>query len=601
MNLRILGKPGFGLRLIAAVSVFAIAYGLPAFALAQSSPSPNPVYVTDTTVGTATLTGEVSVSELAASEANRQALQAVENAPPVEQPVHRLPDGSLTSAPSQATLDAMPWTAEPNVDTVSADAFAPSFASTIGFVGIRERQNVTVNGYELEPPDQGLAVHNNVAAEINNNVLRFFNATTGAPLTAPIATSAFFGAPGGTALSDTQAFFDPTTKRWFLDELVFNLGTIEDIAIAVSKTSNPTGAYYIYLVRAFSNDLSGCGGEDCLPDYPKAGYDKNIFIVDVDLFRASNGSFVAAAGYALPKSKLEAGASFSYDRLTFPSDFVVQPSVPAPGEPFVSAANGTEYLMEARNIVDATTKVRVWAISNTNNIVSSPSSLRGFGVDVSGEVYGPTVPSKQPNVIGPYCTSKGVTSAPYLDGGYQSFQATIQKASGRLYGALAFGSKDSTGLNRDVIAWFALKPSVNSSGIPSATIYKQGHVIPTKGYSLSYPAFGLSKTGAGAMGFTVTNKSALVPGGYPSASFIQFTGTATTGSIIVTGQGKTSDDGFTGCPGPGPGTVGRWGDYGAATVDSTTGYFYTANEMIPSKTLASPQAANWGTFITQLH
>lgn len=63
----------------------------------------------------------------------------------------------------------------------------------------------------------------------------------------------------------------------------------------------------------------------------------------------------------------------------------------------------------------------------------------------------------------------------------------------------------------------------------------------------------------------------------------------------------TSDDGFTGCGRPGPGQVGRWGDYGAATVDAATGYFYTANELIPYKKVAPGQAANWGTFITQLH
>jgi len=550
---------------------------------------------------TATLVREVSVSELAASEANRQALEAQESAPPVEQPVHPFPDGSLTSEPSQASLDALPWTVEPNAATAGPQAIAPSFASVKGFVGIRAAQNTSLNHSQNEPPDQGLAVNNNVAAEINNNVVQFFNATRGASLAGPIAASTFFLAPSGTKLTDTQAFFDPTTHRWFLDDLIFNNGTIEDIAVAVSKTTSATGSYFIYHVRAFSNDLTGCGGQDCLPDYPKAGYDQNIFIIDVDLFNSSGGNFVAAAAYALPKSKLETGASFTYLRLTFPNDFVVQPSVPAPGEPFVTAANGTEYLMEARNIADGTTNVRVWAVSNTNNIVTNPTSLRASSFDVGAESYGRTVPSTQPNVVGPYCRSQGVTSAPSLDGGYNAFQATVQKASGRLYGALAFGSRDGTGLMRDAIAWFVLTPSVTSTGSVSATIFKQGYLIPTNGYSLSYPAFGLSKSGAGAMGFAETNKSASVPGGYPSASFIQFTGTATTGNIIVKGQGQTSDDGFTGCPGPGPGKVGRWGDYGAATVDAASGDFYTANETIPFSTVAAGQAANWGTFITQLH
>jgi hypothetical protein len=126
--------------------------------------------------------------------------------------------------------------------------------------------------------------------------------------------------------------------------------------------------------------------------------------------------------------------------------------------------------------------------------------------------------------------------------------------------------------------------------------------VPPNGCSISYPAFGLNETGDGVMGMTITNKSKTVPGGFPSAAVIQFTGSATTGSLIVSGQGATSDDGFTGCPGPGPGQPGRWGDYGAATVDAKTGFFYTANEMIPNPTTfpRGPET-NWGTFITQLH
>jgi hypothetical protein len=180
---------------------------------------------------------------------------------------------------------------------------------------------------------------------------------------------------------------------------------------------------------------------------------------------------------------------------------------------------------------------------------------------------------------------------------YWSFQATIQKASAKLYGALPFGSVDGAGLLRDSVAWFALKPSVNGSGVPSAFIVNQGYVVAPNGYSLLYPAFALNKFGAGALGLSITNQSANVHGGFPSAGFIQFTGTGTAGKVLVSGQGIASDDGFTGCD-MGPGGIGRWGDYGAATVDAATGFFYTANENISG---ARGPATNWGTFITQLH
>ena len=77
----------------------------------------------------ATLHGVVSVREVAASQANLEALRGNQNAGAIEHPVHRLPDGSLTSAPSRETLEALPLTPEPNVAVVSQSAGSLSRAS----------------------------------------------------------------------------------------------------------------------------------------------------------------------------------------------------------------------------------------------------------------------------------------------------------------------------------------------------------------------------------------------------------------------------------------------------------------------------------------
>lgn len=327
----------------------------------------------------------------------------------------------------------------------------------------------------------------------------------------------------------------------------------------------------------------------------KAGYNADALFITTDLFvvRHEFSFFIGTAVYVLPKTELKAGADFTYIRFDRADDFVVQPSVPARGEPFATDNGGTEYLLTARNIQDHSNNVRVIAIYNTSQIVSAPGNLQQISVDVAAEPYGPTVPSTQPDVIGPFCTSQGVTSAPSLDGGYNAFQATIQKAGGNLYGVLAFGATDGNGLNRDVLAWFILQPTLTSPPSLTANIVAQGYVVPPNGYSMSYPAFALNKAGVGVIGGTITNPDPNVAGGFPSASFIQFSGFAR-GSIIVIGQGATSDDGFTGCPGPGPGQVGRWGDYGAGTVDAATGFYYVANEYIPDPTeFPRGPAANW--------
>jgi hypothetical protein len=542
----------------------------------------------------ATLQGVVSATELAASQANLEALQQLAH----EKPVHHLPDGGLTSAPSRNTIDSLPLTPEPNIRVFGG--IGPSFASVRGFVGLFGAENAKVPGGETEPPDQGLAVNNNIAVEHINSLIQIFDATTGKPKILPLADTAFFRIPKGDDFTDTQVFFDPTTSRWFLDVIISNNATnTMDFALAISHTSNPLGRYFLYHIRAFSDKVPGCGGKDCFPDYPKAGYDAKGFYIGANLFSNISNNFVEAAIYALPKASLEAGAGFNYFRFDDRSDFVVQPSVPAPGEPFSTADNGSEFLMSTP--VQGSTNLAVLAIINTNNIVSNGRSMKLLRKTLAVQPHGngSTVPLTQPNVIGPFCKSRGVTSAPKLDGGFSAFQATIQKAGGNLYGALPLGAKDGTGFPRDVIAWFELHPSLTSVSV-SASIVHQGLVVPPNGFSVSYPAFGLKRTGAGAMGMTIVNKTNV----FPSAAFIQFTGSATTATITIPagGKGVTSDDGFSGCPRAGPGQTGRWGDYGAATVDAKTGFLYTANEMIPNPTtFRRGKSTNWGTFITQLH
>jgi len=577
-------------RALIAASLLAAAY---ATASAQGTVGPPPVVSPDA----ATLAGTVSITELSASQANREALQAGRTAQPVEMPRHRLPDGSSTSEPRKGTVKTLPLAPEPNAGVEGR--IARPFKHIDGFTGITAGDDARVNGFELEPPDQGLAVHDNVVAEINNVLLQFFN-SDGALLTNPIAASAFFLAESAFDLTDPQAFFDPKSKRWFFD-IVLSQGSFQGFALAVSKTSDPLGEYFIYHIRAFSDDLSGCHGVDCFPDYPKAGYNADAFFITADLFRID--TFTGTSVYVLPKKKLEAGADLTYVRFDRADDFVVQPSVPAPGEPFATANGGTEYLLTARNIQDDSNNVRVIAIYNTSQIVSSPGSLQQISVDVAAEPYGPTVPSTQPNVIGPRCAFAGLP-APRLDGLDPVFQATIQKAGGNLYGVLPLGAKDGNGLDRDVLAWFILKPTLTSAPSLTANIVAQGYVVPPNGYSVSFPAFAVNKAGVGVIGMSITNPDPNVAGGFPSAGFIQFSGFPR-GNIIVTGQGATSDDGFTGCPRdhPPPGFVGvgRWGDYGAATVDAATGFYYVANEYIPDPTeFPRGVATNWGTFITRL-
>jgi hypothetical protein len=571
-------------RAVAAACLVAATY---ATAMAQSGSAP------EIFPGAITLVGTVSVRELSASAANRQTPHVQQNPEPIEA---TLRGGVQTSPPSKETLERLPLATEPNV---GVGRHIP-FRQINGFTGITLGSEAAVGGNGT-PPDQGLAVNDNVVAEIVNRSVQFFK-SDGTLLTNPIPGTEFFLVEGSNIV-DPQAFFDPKSERWYFHAIIPIVPMVSgEIALAVSQSRDPLDTYFIYHIRLVSDDLSGCGGVDCFPDYPHGGYDAHALFISARLISCSI-CFVAPAVYILPKAQLEAGLrvgeSPNIARFVLSGgDSIVQPSVPAPHEPFENANGGTEYLMRATD----SNLVSVIAVYNTREINRSPGTLRLLSVDVPSEPYAKAVvPSTQPNIVGPYCASQGVTSAPSLDANFSEFQATIQKAGGNLYGVLPFGSMDGNGFSRNVLAWFILRPALTrSSPSLTANIVAQGYVVPPNGYSLIYPAFAVNKAGTGLIGFTVSNPDANALGGFPSAAFIQFAGFPT-GNIIVTGQGATSSDSATGCRRPGPGGVAAWGDYGAATVDVATGFFYIANEYIPDPTVFPRiETNNWGTFITQV-
>src|SRR3984893_7649707 len=198
-----------------------------------------------------TLAGTVSVRELSASAANRQPPQMQQNPEPIEAP---LPGGVQTSPPSKEMLERLPLATEPNA---GVGRHIP-FRQINGFTGITEGSEAAVGG-NGNPPDQGLAVHDNIVAEIVNRSVQFFK-SDGTPLTNPIRSSAFFLADGF-SVPDGQAFFDPKSKRWYFHAIISMVpAVLDELGLAVSQSSDPLGTYFIYRIRLVSDDLSGCGG-----------------------------------------------------------------------------------------------------------------------------------------------------------------------------------------------------------------------------------------------------------------------------------------------------------------------------------------------------
>src|SRR5215831_6527088 len=298
------------------------------------------------------------------------------------------------------------------------------------FDGLNHRNQRLANGgnqFSLEPPDQGLCGGNGFVVEAINDVLRVYD-TKGNAQTGVVDLNTFFGYAAainrttgafGPEITDPSCIFDAPTQRWFVVVLTLDrVGTSSALSgtnhldIAVSTSASPLDPFTIFHLPVQNDGSQGtpqhnCVGGPCLGDYPHIGADANGFYITTNEFNFFAPGFRASQIYALSKKGLEAGTATSailFDTANFTLEgnpgFTVWPAI-SPGTSFSAEAGGTEYLLSsvARFSTTASdTRLRIWAISNTQSLGSTtPSPQLNSGV-VPVELY--SVPGKAGQRIG---------------------------------------------------------------------------------------------------------------------------------------------------------------------------------------------------------
>jgi len=215
----------------------------------------------------------------------------------------------------------------------------------LNFAGLnhyQQRYSRGGNQFSLEPPDQGLCVGNGYVVEATNDVINVFNTAGQSVLPDNTATNivagfprdvnhavdlnSFYGYPAainratgvrGPEITDPSCLYDTATQRFFVVVLTLDrnsngsLNHVNHLDIAVSQTSNPTGAWNIYKIDV-TNDGSNPDPSNacpCLGDYPHIGADANGFYITTNAYPWNGNGFDGAQIYALSKAQLAAGAS----------------------------------------------------------------------------------------------------------------------------------------------------------------------------------------------------------------------------------------------------------------------------------------------------
>lgn len=478
-------------------------------------------------------------------------------------------------------------------------------ATQRGFSGVDSRDSNIANGGGLngvlEPPDQGLATNGTQVFEAVNLVFRIFT-PSGTPLSDGIDFNGFFGVPSQdtattfNALSDPRVFFDPQSRRFFLTILEFqfngNTGAFlgSENLLAVSQTSDATGNYNLYSIDASLRKNPACA-HGCLADQPLVGVNDDGFYISNNLF--SNTAFVGALIFALDKQALIHNTTVHGTVYLLPTDFSVEPALPAPGA-VTTQNNGTEYFLESLDNGPPANgnALRILAITNTETLSNTAPHTVLSASNFATEPY-----SQPPNAnqkAGPFPLGQHYGDKEELLASDDDRMLQVYYANGKLYTTLDTAVHDpDDSVARAAAAWFVVIPGGTSSHV-TAHLSQQGYIGIRNG-SILYPAFAVNDSGNGVIAFSFSGTNY-----FPSTGYVRYNSGSLEQEVHIAGLGTAPEDGFSGYPQQGGAGVARWGDYSAAVV-SPGGNLWFAGEFIPND-IRQPRTTftNWGTFISRL-
>ena len=502
--------------------------------------------------------------------------------------------------------------------------------SFFGFPGLTQFDQAVAptgaaNGFnfEVEPPDQGLAVGNGFVVEAINDAIAFFqtngtflgfealNVLYNLPPAATIDLTTGQILSFGPFLSDPRVYYDSTNGFFIVsvieidtDSTTGNFASGSHVLIAVIPNT-------LSAVSNFSLDVTNDGDANfgacpCFGDQPLIGADANGFYVSTNAFNIAQETFRGEQLYAISLSALETGPPGSitavrFNNLTQAGEpaFSIQPATVPPGGSFETRQGGTEYLVSSfHSSLDD--RLTVWALMNTASLNTATPTLTLVNNIVTTASYGNPPATEQKSGSTPlldFLASPQSTFGVFknhlelvLDNDDRLQQLVF--AVGKLWTSVPTVVK-TRGPVRAGAAWFILTPAVGAGQVV-ASVFNQGYIAIDSPHqnSVMFPAVGVNAAGKAVISFSLVGEDF-----FPSAAYAMLDAVNGAGPIVISGPGIGPNDAASGYA-PFGFRAARWGDYSAAVSDES-GNIWMGAQMIP----VNPPLillANWGTFITEV-
>jgi hypothetical protein len=409
----------------------------------------------------------------------------------------------------------------------------------------------SLGGYDPLDPN-GMVGPNHYVQAVNTDYQVF--SKTGIALTAAIDFQTLF--PGSTDDGDPIVMYDRFADRWIITEFQSNPagGNENELLFAVSKTNDPTGAYYLYTFEPQASDYA---------DYPKYsiwadGYyetcncdNQKVTVYERAkmLLGDTSAGFIVIPSFSDPNTSSSGG-------FFCPQTLYADGTLPPYGSPqylfyFTDdnwGAGFTDMLHIYKVTADWTNKTGT--LSNYDSLVPQPFDsyfTGGTEKDIS-----------QPG------TNNKVDA---LDGFFSYRIPYIRWGS---YNAAVMCYPVNTGSSSTRVAgvrWYELHQDTTTA---KWSIYQQGTYSPSDGVSRWNPAIAMDANGSISLAYSVSDPTSV----YPGASFTGRRKCDTLGTMSLTETiGIAGSSAWT--------SDNRWGDYSHTSVDPSDGItFWHTNQYI---------------------
>lgn len=465
----------------------------------------------------------------------------------------------FAKSPHQHPQHPLPWLDGPGNPTDGAvqgsttGVFAPTAGSGVDGVGngfSGPQGTFTVNS---APPDTNGAVGATQYVQLVNSGFAVFDKATKAVTYGPVATNTLWSGFGGPCETDNDGdatvVYDKAAGRWVISQFAVTAAPYFE-CVAVSATSDATGAYYRYAFPYGS----------VFPDYPKMGVWPDAYYETFNMFNGN--TFAGAKLCAYDRNAMLSGAAATQQCFQLSTSYggVLPADLDGSTAPPAGSPN---YLMNF-----GTSKLNLWKFhvdwTNTaNTTLTGPTAIpvASFAAACGGGTCVPQTGTNQK-----------------LDSLADRLMFRLAYRNFTDHESLVVTHSVKVGTTRQNpytgVRWYEVRS-------PGATpvVYQQSTFSPDTTYRWM-GSVAMDKQGNMALGYSASS-SAIHPA-------IRYTGRLATDALstmqaensIIEGLGSQSGS-----------NLSRWGDYSAMTVDpSDDCTFWYTNEY-----LKTTGAFNWST------